>query len=52
MRSMLIISLALAQVKCYTERTYTDPFRHGYLIGEVTLNDYMMPATGVQRKEE
>jgi hypothetical protein len=49
---MLIISLALAQVTWCTEGTYTDPWRHGYLIGEVTLNDFMMPATGVQRKEE
>jgi hypothetical protein len=49
---MLVIGLVLAQISWYSERTYTDPWRHGYLIGEVTLNDFMMPATGVQRKEE
>jgi hypothetical protein len=30
-----------AQITWYTQRTYTDPWRHGYLIGEVTLNDFM-----------
>jgi hypothetical protein len=41
MRSMLIISLALAQITWYTQRTCTDPLRHGYLIGEVGLADFI-----------